>query len=115
MGDTPRTVATVLPRIRLDIILYRKGEYWIGHCLQLDVLTSGSDLNEVFADAEKVCAAQVLFALNHDKNLENLFRPPHSDLLRMMSMARVEGVLDLELVTEVKEHQPVQFHRLLAA
>lgn len=99
--------------LHLDIVMYQRDDLWVGHCAQLDVLTSGPDRDKVFAGAQKICLAQVFNALATGK-IGQLFRPPNPELLAVMLQARSEGMLTLAM----RDHDAdnlVQFQRLIAA
>lgn len=91
------------PTVQFDIVLYRRGPYWVGHCLQLDVLTSGTDPRAVEEDALRICVAQIQYAYQNDL-LEDVLRPPNPHISRMILMGLNGDGLELRMKTEVIEH-----------
>jgi RNAse (barnase) inhibitor barstar len=102
-------------KIHLDIVLYRSDddERWVAHCVQLDLVTSGENLNEVWDRATRQCAGQVKFAMKHDHDCKNLFRPATSELLQAMAEAKREGIV--ELAFNPDDGTEFIFNRLKAA
>lgn len=117
IGADEETTVTQKPgrvRLNLDVVLFREDDYWVGHCIQLGIATSGRDLNKVFEDACQLCKGQVEYAMAHDPECKNLFRPADPELLELMAKARVDGCVDLEVNSLV--HSPeVQVTRRSAA
>ena len=83
-------------QLPLDVVLYRKGPYWVAHCLGLDLVASGYDLREVEEDIVRVCLAQVRYAYENDL-LESLFRPPNPEISRFILKALDAGGLGLDV------------------
>lgn len=93
----------------LDVVLYHRGPYWVAHCLELDLVTSGPDIRAVEEDIVRVCIAQVKFAYENDL-LENLFRPPNPTVARMVLSALNNGRgLELHFKTEVVDKKELCF------
>lgn len=106
--------STARPTIHLDVVLYREGEYWVGRCVQFNIATSGRDRNQVLEDAQCICRAQIIYALQHDPDFTDLFRPADAELLKLMSMAQDEGELRVDVRISSSETQPVIVTRRLA-
>lgn len=87
-GKSPTT-------INLNVVLHKQGEYWVGHCVQLDILTSGPDQDKVWCDIQALIRAQIAYAVLKDPEFKNLFRPPSPELMRMMSLGRDLGQIVL--------------------
>lgn len=81
----------ISPEIRLNVVLYRDGDCWVAHCVELDLLTSDPDRETAWNDIKDVCRGQMLFATAHDGSFEHLFRPSSPRLSKMMSLGRYEG------------------------
>lgn len=103
-------------KVRLNILMYQRGERWVGHCVELGILTSGPDESTVFEDARNICAAQLVHALEND-GLDNLFRPPDAALFLKMLNARQEGSFEMEIQASYSDKAtelPVEFERSYA-
>ena len=46
---------------------------WIGHCLELDIVSTATDIKTLKKDMDDLISTQIEYAFVHD-NLENLFR-----------------------------------------
>ena len=101
-------MSSVKPTLPLDVVLYQKGPYWVAHCLELDLVTSGPDLREVEEDIVRVCIAQVKYAYENDL-LENLLRPPNPAISRMILEALDGNGLEVTLKTEVVDRKELSF------
>lgn len=111
---TQTTDVSIVP---LDVILYQRGPYWVGHCLQLDLLTSGTDPQIVREDIVRICVAQVKYAYANSL-LDNLFRPANKGLQDRILKGLDEGGLALQIISEVVEsidHRNLHFRVLRAA
>ena len=84
-------------QLRLNVVLYKEGEYWVGHCIELDILTSGTDREQVYADTQYLCVAQICYAMHNDSDFSQLFRPPSAELTKMVATATQEGQLSLHI------------------
>ena len=103
---------SALSTIRLDILLVEEDGAWIGHCLQLDLVTSGTSQDEAYHKAIDVCAEHIRFAFAENR-LEHLFVPQGPVLLKKMFEAQLQGCLRIELGREVGPE--LEFQRLAAA
>jgi len=90
-------VETPPKTLRLDVVLHQENGLWVARCVQLDILTSGPDRKQVWSDIQELCKAQVLYAAKHDPDLAFLFRPPSSELMKLMATARDEGRVILQV------------------
>ena len=75
------------PSIKLNIVVYREGEEWIAHCLQMDIVASGKSAKVVEDDIIALIKAQVRFAIDND-NMENVFKPAPSAIWSMIGHAK---------------------------
>lgn len=62
------------PSIKLNVLIYREGDNWIAHCLQMDIVAANTNVKTAEDDIIDLIKAQVTFALEND-NLGNLFKP----------------------------------------
>ncbi|MBN1532103.1 MAG: hypothetical protein JXA20_05530 [Spirochaetes bacterium] len=79
------------PTLKVNVLVYKKGKTWFAHCLEMDILTSGTSEIEVKDDIISLVKAQLSYAFSND-NLENLFK-----------FAPVEDWQKLEKVTNCEE------------
>lgn len=63
-----------LPRIDVNVICKKEDGVWVGHCLEMDIVTTGDSPEEVQSNIRDLVFAQVESAFEND-NLENLFFP----------------------------------------
>ena len=65
-----------LPILNLRAIVYQDpdSEEFLAHCLELDLMASGSDQTSALNNLLDVVREQIRFALSHD-NVEHLLRP----------------------------------------
>lgn len=90
-------VETPPKTLRLDVVLHNEGGLWVARCVQFAILTSHPNQEQAWADIQELCKAQVLYAAKHDPDLSRLFRPPSSELMKLMATARDEGQVVLSL------------------
>jgi hypothetical protein len=57
-----------------NVLARRKGDMWIAHCLELDVVTTAESVENLKKDMEDLILAQVDYAFSND-NLDNLYHP----------------------------------------
>lgn len=95
--------------LKLDIVLQREGNEWVAHCVQLDLLTTDQNEDTAFRRMQTMVVAQVAYACEHDPEFKNLFRPPSAELMRLMSMAKEAGAVNLVL-----NRMPLRVRRLEA-
>jgi predicted RNase H-like HicB family nuclease len=64
-------------RIDLRGVVYREGDVWIAHCLELDVVAEGDTPEKAIQDAVDLCVFQIETAVENN-DLESVFRPAPS-------------------------------------
>lgn len=57
-----------------NILAKREENYWVGHCLELDIVATADSLKNLSQDIVELIIAQVDYAFSN-KNLENLYKP----------------------------------------
>ena len=60
--------------ITVNILVKKEADIWVGHCLELDIVTTANDIKALKKDMDDLIAAQIEYAFVND-NLGNLFRP----------------------------------------
>lgn len=61
---------------KLDLrgIVYREGDQWFAHCLELDIVAEGKSPSAALADVVDLCNFQIEAAIDNN-DLESVFRP----------------------------------------
>lgn len=77
-----------MSEIRLDIraVLYREDEWWIAHCLELDLPAEGKTQREAIEALMELTETHIEQAMAEGA-LESIFRPAPQELWRMYSLA----------------------------
>ena len=57
----------------------KEGNEYVAHCLELDIVTTAPDLNQIHDDMADLIIAQINYAFSND-NLDNLFHPAPSEV-----------------------------------
>lgn len=65
--------------LTVNVFIKKEGDLWVGHCLELDLVATGSTPAEVKKDMEDLIVAQVAYAFSND-NLDHLFRPAPAEV-----------------------------------
>ncbi|MBX3414634.1 MAG: hypothetical protein KF708_18245 [Pirellulales bacterium] len=74
-------------RLDLNVIVYWEDEWWIAHCLELDLPAEGSSPEEAMESLMGLIMLQVTTALA-EGNIESVYAPAPAELWRMFSIAR---------------------------
>src|SRR5208337_2571832 len=83
-------------------VVYREGEEWIAHCLQMDIVASGKSAKVVEDDIIALIKAQVRFAIDND-NMENVFKPAPSAIWSMIGHAKRRSMPTVdEIIAKIK-------------
>lgn len=61
------------PKIKLNVVIYKEEDYFVAHCLQMDIVTTGETPEEAQKNMDDLIRVQVSTAFEND-NLEHLFR-----------------------------------------
>lgn len=75
------TLATNL-RISLRAVVYQEDDWWLAHCLELDLVAEGKTAKDALANLQGLCAFQIKVAWE-DGDLESIFRPAPPETWRM--------------------------------
>ena len=77
-----------MKKLRLDLrfVVYREGEYWFAHSLELDIVAEAKDTASALADALRLCALQLQFA-SDEGDLGSVFRPAPPEIWAMYAKA----------------------------
>lgn len=74
-------------RLDLNVIVYWEDEWWIAHCIELDLPVEGSSPEEALESLMRLIMMHVTTALA-EGNLEPIYAPAPAELWRMFSIAR---------------------------
>ena len=55
---------------KLTLTMTKEDDYWVGTCVELDLVTAGPDHWTVWNDLFNVCQAQIAFAVEKDLTKE---------------------------------------------
>lgn len=77
-----------MPKMRLDLrcVVYKEGDLWFAHCLELDIVAEGKTPHEALADLMQLCIVQIEFATENG-DIKTLFKPAPSEFWAMYSHA----------------------------
>lgn len=71
-----------------NVLIKKSDSDFVAHCLELDIVATGRDLDEVLADMGDLITAQIDYAFSND-NLENLYHPAPADVWKEFYTCRV--------------------------
>ncbi|MFP4668703.1 MAG: hypothetical protein ACLFMN_07895 [Desulfobacterales bacterium] len=83
--------------LTVNVFIKKEEELWVGHCMELDIVATGSTPAEVKKDMEDLIVTQVAYAFSND-NLDHLFRPAPAEVWEEFYKCRqrVEDKLTIE-------------------
>lgn len=65
--------------IKFNILIKKEDDIYVAHCLELDIVATADNLDQVKDDIISLIDAQISYAFGND-NLANLFRPAPSEV-----------------------------------
>ncbi len=68
-------------------IVYREGQWWIAHCLEMDVVAEGNSPFEAFSSVVELCGIKIDEAMI-DGNLRSIFRPAPPEIWELYARAK---------------------------
>jgi len=77
--------------IPLSVVTYREGEWWIAHCLQLDIAAEGQSASEALDSVMDLIDFQVSTALEVG-DIESIFRPAPAEIWKMFWLGQPRPV-----------------------
>lgn len=66
----------------VNALFYHEGDLLVGHCLELDIVATGKDIEEAKNKMRDLIIAQVRYALEND-NMEYLYKPAPPEIWKM--------------------------------
>ena len=74
--------------INLSAIVYRENALWVAHCLELDIVAEGKDVEDAVASLVSLCDLQIKVAME-EADLESVFRPAPPEIWKMFSAGKI--------------------------
>ena len=71
--------------IALRMVVYPQGEWWIAHCLEMDIVAEGTTSKEAMQSLVDLCRFQIEVAMK-EGDLDSVFRAAPSSVWRMFFM-----------------------------
>lgn len=84
------------PSIRLNVLIYKDGDEWIAHCLQMDLVASSKSEKKVEDDIIDLIKAQVIYAIEND-NMGYIFKQAPADEWAKLAMAKRCGIRKIRI------------------
>jgi hypothetical protein len=81
-----RTASKQPFRFELRAVVYQQREWWIAHCLELDLVAEGRDLQSALRDLMDISSTQLQTALEAG-DIESAFRPAPPEVWAMFARA----------------------------
>ena len=78
-------------RVDLRAVVYSEGEWWIAHCLELDLVAEGKTPDQALRDLMELSETQIETAIKAG-NLESVFRSAPPQIWAMFSTANDTAV-----------------------
>lgn len=92
-----------------NILMKKEDEVFVAHCMELDIVATGSSADETAQDMIDLIIAQLKYAFGND-NLDHLYRPAQPEVWREFYLCR-ESVEEKEITLPLspKEDSPQGF------
>ena len=74
-------------RIELRGVIYREGEWWIAHCLEMDVAAEGDTPFEAVSSAAQLCGLKIEDAMR-EGDMRSIYRPAPPELWELYDRAK---------------------------
>jgi predicted RNase H-like HicB family nuclease len=73
-----------MAKLRMDLraVFYKEGDYWIAHCLEMDVMGHGHTRKQAFLRMNDAICTQIERSVDHD-NLDNISMPADARFFQM--------------------------------
>jgi hypothetical protein len=84
------------PEFHVDVLLYREGDGWAAHCLQLDLVECGVTAEEAEDALAGVIQHHVQWAIEDD-DMENLFHPAPPEVWKRFFTAEPKGFREIPI------------------
>ena len=77
--------------INLSAIVYREDGAWLAHCLELDIVSEGTDASEAIRSLISLCDLQITVALE-EGDIESIFRPAPPEIWKLFAIGKEMSV-----------------------
>jgi predicted RNase H-like HicB family nuclease len=74
-------------RIGFNILIYREDQWWIAHCLEMDLPAEGNSPQEALENLVDLVNLQIDDAVEHG-DLQTIFSPAPPELWKMFAISR---------------------------
>ena len=83
-------------RIPLKAVLYKEGQVWLAHCLELDLIGDGENRADALKHLSEAIIVQITASVSHDC-MDSLFTPAEGRFWRMFAQGKnvAQGKLEL--------------------
>ncbi len=76
-NNTPMESEAIM--IELREVVYREGQWWIAHCLEMDVVAEGDSPFEAVSSTMELCGAKIDAAID-DGNVKAIYHPAPAEI-----------------------------------
>lgn len=70
-----------VPALIFNVLIRKEKDYFVAHCLELDIVTTAATAEEVQTEIIDLVDAQIGYAFTHN-NLDNLYHPAPPEIWR---------------------------------
>ena len=78
---------SAITKIQLRGVVYRERQWWIAHCLEMDVVAEGDSPFEAVSSAVELCGIKIEEAIR-DGNLRSIYRPAPPELWELFDRGK---------------------------
>jgi hypothetical protein len=93
--------------IIINIIAKEEGNIWVGHCLELDIVATANDLDQLKHDLVDLIIAQIDYAFSND-NLDNLFHPAPREVWEKFYKCKKQTEDRISFESESQKNSPLK-------
>lgn len=92
--------------LSLRVVFYRQEGLWIAHCLEMDVMGHGDQMQDAFTMLEQAVLTQIGESV-HRGNLSNIFQPADGHVFQMYFSG-----LPVEMHDDIPGDAPIAIDRI---
>lgn len=90
-----------------NILIKKENEMFVAHCMELDIIATGSSVDEVSQDMIDLIIAQLKYAFSND-NLDHLYRPAPPEVWEEFYRCK-EALEEKKIPLSLQEDSPKTF------
>jgi predicted RNase H-like HicB family nuclease len=79
--------------INLSAIIYKEDGVWLAHCLELDIVAEGKNVEDACRSLVSLCDLQIKTAVEQDE-LQSIFRPAPPEFWKLFAIGHKHSVTD---------------------